>query len=689
MSNFDTVVLDGEMGLFTKVREGDLPYYTGATEVTPSDTTQVLETADTIVTENITINPIPDMDLEEVQVTYTPDEEGQTDTITPSTGYVGIAEVEVTVEPIDSNYVGSGIARKDSDDLTASGASVIAPAGYYEEAAMKSVASGSATTPGTSITANPTISVGNDGSITATVSATQSITPTVSAGYVSSGTAGNITVSGSGSSQLSTQAGTTITPTTSQQTAVAAGKFTTGAVVVDAMPSGTAGTPTATKGTVSNHSVSVTPSVTNQTGYITGGTKTGTAVTVSASELVSGSQNITTNNTYDVTNLASVTVAVPSGSPTLETKSVSYTPTESQQTEEVTAGTGYDGLEKVNVTVGAISSSYVGSAIDRRDSTDLSASGATVTAPAGYYAAAASKSVASGTAGTPSATKGSVSEHSISVTPSVTNTAGYISGGTITGTPVTVDVAELESGTKTITENGTGISVSGYSEVDVNVSGGGGGNEDAILSSTYSGAYTNDSITQLGPAFRANTGLTSISLPNVTKTVGTDSTFAGCSGLTSAFLPKLSTANNSGNSFFSNCNLSTIAFPAFSGDLGQSVLYRNRNLTAFDLGPGVAKIKAQFADGCSVLATVVIRRTSVMTLDNVSALNNTPFASGGSGGTIYIPESLYNALGTGTNDYKAATNWSTVDGRGTITWAKIEGSYYETHYADGTTIPTS
>lgn len=72
----------------------------------------------------------------------------------------------------------------------------------------------------------------------------------------------------------------------------------------------TAGTPTATKGSVSNHSVSVTPSVTNTAGYIAGGTKTGTAVTVSASELVSGGETKTANGTYDVTNLASVTVAL-------------------------------------------------------------------------------------------------------------------------------------------------------------------------------------------------------------------------------------------------------------------------------------------------------------------------------------------------------------------------------------------
>ena len=76
---------------------------------------------------------------------------------------------------------------------------------------------------------------------------------------------------------------------------------------------GTAGTPTATKGTVSNHSVTVTPSVTNTTGYITGSTKTGTAVTVSASELVSGSETKTANGTYDVTNLASLVVNVSGG----------------------------------------------------------------------------------------------------------------------------------------------------------------------------------------------------------------------------------------------------------------------------------------------------------------------------------------------------------------------------------------
>ena len=73
-------------------------------------------------------------------------------------------------------------------------------------------------------------------------------------------------------------------------------------------PAGTAGTPTATKGTVSNHSISVTPSVTNTTGYITGSTKTGTAVTVAASELVSGTKNLTNTSVTDVTNYANAQV---------------------------------------------------------------------------------------------------------------------------------------------------------------------------------------------------------------------------------------------------------------------------------------------------------------------------------------------------------------------------------------------
>ena len=165
------------------------------------------------------------------------------------------------------------------------------------------------------------------------------------------------------------------TPITSQQSETVSADtgydgLSSVSVTVAAMPSGTAGTPTATKGTVSNHSISVTPSVTNQTGYITGSTKTGTAVTGSASELVSGTYTVDSSGTKDVTNYASA-------------------------------------------------------------------------------------SVSAGTAGTPSATKGTVSNHSVSITPSVTNQTGWITGSTKTGTAVTVSASELVSGSETKTSNGT------------------------------------------------------------------------------------------------------------------------------------------------------------------------------------------------------------------------------------------
>ena len=228
------------------------------------------------------------------------------------------------------------------------------------------------------------------------------------------------------------QAKTNINPSTSSQTITADNGYDAlSSVQINAMPSGTAGTPTATKGTVSNHSISVTPSVTNTTGYITGGTKTGTAVTVSASELVSGTKSISANGTaIDVTNYASVDVAVPGA--VLQAKT-GITPTESSQT--ITADNGYDGLSSVQIN--AISSTYVGSGIAQRTSSNLSANGAVVTVPAGYYASQATKSVDTMTLPTStsaSATSGytskatvsrSTSDQYINIPPGYNGTGGY------------------------------------------------------------------------------------------------------------------------------------------------------------------------------------------------------------------------------------------------------------------------
>ena len=165
---------------------------------------------------------------------------------TPTATKGTVSSNSITVTPSVTNTAGyisggthSGTGVTVSASELVSGTKAITDSGTTDVTnyASASVAAGSATTPATTVTANPTISVNSStGLITATASATKSVTPTVSAGYVSSGTAGTITVSGSNTSQLSTQAGATITPTKSQQTAVASGKYTTGNVLVAAIP---------------------------------------------------------------------------------------------------------------------------------------------------------------------------------------------------------------------------------------------------------------------------------------------------------------------------------------------------------------------------------------------------------------------------------------------------------------------
>lgn len=137
-------------------------------------------------------------------------------------------------------------------------------------------------------------------------------------------------------------------------------------------------------------------------------------------------------------------------------------------------------------------------------------------------------------------------------------------------------------------------------------------------------------------------------------------------------------------------NLTTIVFekPISTLYSRNLIFYNNQNLTIADLNTLCGGSGGADFQNCSRLTTIILRSMNLVPLRNTSVIaTNTPFKSGGTGGTIYIPKALYDELGTGSSlDYKAATNWSTVDGYGTITWAQIEGSIYETQYADGTPI---
>ena len=176
-------------------------------------------------------------------------------------------------------------------------------------------------------------------------------------------------------------------------------------------------------------------------------------------------------------------------------KNTTVTPTESSQT---IGGANY--MMEGAVTVNAISSNYVGSGITRRDGGDITSAGNAVMIPEGYYDDDWTHYIASGTAGTPTATKGTVSNHQVSVTPSATNTAGYISGGTINGTAVTVSASELVSGTYSVSASGT-HDVTNYASasIAVNVPNSySASDEGKVVSNGALVAQTADTVTQNG-----------------------------------------------------------------------------------------------------------------------------------------------------------------------------------------------
>lgn len=172
--------------------------------------------------------------------------------------------------------------------------------------------------------------------------------------------------------------------------------------------------------------------------------------------------------------------------------------------------------------------------------------------------------------------------------------------------------------------------------------------------------YVDSGLTRLGHScFRMCNTLETFICHGVT-TIGA-SVFDGCSSLTSLAFPNVTSISSFG----------TVA-----------------NLKKLDFGESFKSISSNMM-GVPELTDLILRRENNIVGTSVSTMNSTPMKSGGTGCNVYIPKTLYDHLGDGSSlDYKANNAWATYDGYGTITWRQIEGSIYETEYADGTTIST-
>ena len=231
-------------------------------EVTPSDSQQII-TPDTGYTglDQVIVKPIPsnyiipsgnksitsngsNIDVKEYATVSVavpaPTPNLQSKTVSPSTssqtvtadsGYDGLSSVQVNAMTTMSlpttlaTSATSGYTRVTTVDRSTSTRYINIPAGYHsrnEYYQISAVANGSATNSGSASGSSATISTGTN---TITLQKAVSITPTVTAGYISSGTAGNVTVSLTAS--VATKAAATITPGTSNQT-IASGTYLTG-----------------------------------------------------------------------------------------------------------------------------------------------------------------------------------------------------------------------------------------------------------------------------------------------------------------------------------------------------------------------------------------------------------------------------------------------------------------------------
>ena len=215
----------------------------------------------------------------------------------------------------------------------------------------------------------------------------------------------------------------------------------------------------------------------------------------------------------------------------------------------------------------------------------------------------------------------------------------------------------------------------------------GGGDTLSALWNRENESYSNDKVTRVPPyAFYYDAKVKSVSFPSATsieqsafdmaenlssvnipkaKTIG-NRAFASTKILTEANFPEVGTI---GQRVFNSCrSLVNVNIPNATR-LNQAAFCDCRELTTIDL-PKVTYMEHYVFQACGKLEVIILRSETLCSLQGITVLQDTPFASGGTGGTVYVPSSLMES-------YKTATNWSALFTAGSCNFVAIEGSEYE------------
>ena len=226
------------------------------------------------------------------------------------------------------------------------------------------------------------------------------------------------------------------------------------------------------------------------------------------------------------------------------------------------------------------------------------------------------------------------------------------------------DVVESNFGTGKITYNGTHLKPFMFYESDIS----------EFESDTVEYLY-GDGMNSGQGTFMNCTKITRISMPNLIGTGAGGYQFAGCTSLIDLHVPNASV----GQHFIDGCtSLETFVSIRELASSNGSDFANCTALKTVDLNMNRLTTLC-FSNDVALTKLIMRRSTAIATLQNINVFNNTPFASGKSGGTLYVPQALIAS-------YQAATNWSTILGYPNNQILSIEGSIYETKYADGTPI---